>query len=99
MTEPLPKPHTIDLPIRLNRLVEAGNPSLWRVHVNGRPSQLLIRKGPKPRYRQPQTWELVDERYPDKVIMIHNGPRHCLDTVRKLLLVALAPIIDTAERA
>lgn len=97
-TLPKPKPHTVELPILLGRRVVPGQPDTWRVFTNGKPSCLIIRKGPRPRYRFPQLWEVVDTRHPDLVILTAEGPRHALDAVRKLIQGALKPIIGTVVK-
>lgn len=81
----------------ISRRREPGAAEVWRIHVNQQPTRLMIRKGPKPRYRMPQLWELYDESWPDIVLLVQTGPEHTLKLVRKMMRICLTPIIDRAR--
>ena len=65
------------------KLTKHKDPQGWRVHIDGKPTSLVISKGFAPRYREPQMYDLTTDQ--DGYIMEAPGVGAVMDRLERLL--------------
>lgn len=64
------------------KITKHKDPHGWRVHVDGKPTAMVICKGDAPRYREPQMYVLVTD--DDDYLFEAAGVGHVLSRIERL---------------